>query len=92
MLSVLIPGGADLHVPSLVSDLMSRLLHITYGTAVAMLVVVAMGLTVTHEVEHARVNSWAANAAATVGTLVAELCSPWTCLSSSARSHTRSEN
>ena len=92
MLSVLIPGGADLYVPSLGSDLMSRLLFITYGTAVAMLVFVAMGSTVTHGVEHGRVNSWAATAAATFGTLVAELRSPWTCLSSSVRSHTRSEN
>ena len=81
-----------MYVPSLGSDLMSRLLLITYGTAVAMLVFVAMGSTVTHGVEHGRVNSWAATAAATFGTLVRELRSPLTCLSLSARSHTRSEN
>ena len=81
-----------MYVPSLGSDLMSRLLLITYGTAVDMLVVVTIGSTVTHGVEHGRVNSWAATAASTLGTLVAELRSPWTCLSSSTRSHTRSEN
>ena len=50
VLSVLISGGADLYVTSLGSDLLSRLLLITYGTAVAMLVFVAMGSTVTHGV------------------------------------------